>query len=182
MYHGLTTNAEPPSDPDDTVQLELFTDKSEYEIREDVVLTFENRSPDGIEVILLNGAPFTIEFRDLESGEQTIYSLPAIEILIIVPAGESITWTLSEPESLMGAGHYTISFYVHVEEGQASVTLYTTFLIGGVSTASELFTDKEVYIEGESVTLNFVNKNPLQADGGKGTRGRNPEEGRAGTD
>ncbi len=146
--------------------LELFTDKITYDIGEEVILTFANHGPEDINVILPNGAPFDIEFRDLESGEVTVFSLPAIQVqvLIPVPAGESVTWSLRESEGLLGSGYYKITFYVIVEETRN--TLVTNFTVGVPYTSLALFTDKEIYTEEEDITLTFVNRDSRKVNAG----------------
>lgn len=144
--------------------LELFTDKIAYDIGEEVILTFANHGPEDINVILPNGAPFEIEFRDLVSGEVTVSSLPAIQVLIPVPAGERVTWTLRESEGLLGSGYYKIIFHVIVEETR--YTLDTNFSVGVSYTSLALFTDKDIYTEGEDVTLTFVNRDSRKVNAG----------------
>ncbi|MFQ6126758.1 MAG: hypothetical protein ACE5R6_19440 [Candidatus Heimdallarchaeota archaeon] len=145
-------------------QLELFTDKFAYELGKEVILTFANREPEGMVVQLPNGVPFEIEYRDIETGKLIVYSLPTIEVLIDVPGGESITWTLREPEGLMGPGYYQIAFRTYV--GEELETLYTSFTVGVLPTSSELFTDKTVYSERENITLIYVNRDSHTANAG----------------
>jgi len=181
-----------------------------------------NHGPEDINVILPNGAPFEIEFQDLESGEVTVYSLPAIQVLIPITVGESVTWTLRESEGLLGSGYYKITFHVIVEEtrytldtnfyqeqkngpsitygipcieilvilppGESITWVLTPTDLKGpgyytinysvhyddgqpqkfqtefvIVATDELFTDKEVYIDGENVTLTFENRASHQA-------------------
>ncbi len=166
-YYRIDAQKIKVSDGSTTIQrakLELFTDKIAYDIEDEVILTFANHGPEDINVILPNGAPFEIEFRDFESGGVTVFSLPAIQVLIPVTTGESMTWTLKESEGLMGPGYYKITFQVFVEKTR--YTLDTNFTVGVPHTSLALFTNKEIYTEGEDVTLTFVNRDSHKVNAG----------------
>ncbi|MFX0195034.1 MAG: PGF-CTERM sorting domain-containing protein [Candidatus Hodarchaeota archaeon] len=166
-YYRIDAQKIKVSDGSTTIQrakLELFTDKIAYDIEDEVILTFANHGPEDINVILPNGAPFEIEFRDFESGGVTVFSLPAIQVLIPVTTGESMTWTLKESEGLTGPGYYKITFQVFVEKTR--YTLDTNFTVGVPHTSLALFTNKEIYTEGEDVTLTFVNRDSRKVNAG----------------
>jgi len=121
-----------------------------------VNLFFANNGPYGLEAILPNGFPIEIEFRDLETGEVIVYSLPATEAEVPVYSGENIIWTLNEENGLKGAGYYALTIRVFVEGNLEN--FYTWFTYGVPHGASEIFTDKDRYIDGEYVNLIFINR------------------------
>lgn len=84
-----------------------------------------------------------------------------IEAIIPVPAGEYMTWILSDSRGLKGPGNYEISFEISIDESFLEIEmLYTNFTIVRIQPILELFTNKFAYNLEDDVILTFKNRGP----------------------